>query len=160
MPCCRPTRTLEDDNIHRWIALRRSDRSACSGRPHGWRRFPGLRRTITCPIVATGRHRHHGQLARSQGPWRSRGHSDGRSKPLYLPPYSPDFNPIEMAFSRLKALLHPAAARTMTDLWQAIANALKRFSPPQAAPQEQPVTTMRRSTRACIKSVVCLARQP
>jgi transposase len=47
---------------------------------------------------------------------------------LYLPPYSPDFNPIEMAFSKLKALLRAAAARTMPDLWQAIANALKRFS--------------------------------
>ncbi|WLA40841.1 IS630 family transposase [Bradyrhizobium elkanii] len=48
---------------------------------------------------------------------------------LYLPPYSPDFNPIEMAFSKLKAVLRAAAARTMPDLWQAIANALKRFSP-------------------------------
>ncbi|WP_166296443.1 IS630 family transposase [Bradyrhizobium sp. 2S1] len=48
---------------------------------------------------------------------------------LYLPPYSPDFNPIEMAFSKLKALLRAAAARTMPDRWQAIANALKRFSP-------------------------------
>ncbi|UPU01647.1 IS630 family transposase (plasmid) [Bradyrhizobium barranii subsp. apii] len=48
---------------------------------------------------------------------------------LYLPPYSPDFDPIEMAFSKLKALLRAAAARTMPDLWQAIANALKRFSP-------------------------------
>ncbi|WLA46737.1 MULTISPECIES: IS630 family transposase [Bradyrhizobium] len=48
---------------------------------------------------------------------------------LYLPPYSPDFNPIEMAFSKLKALLRAAAARTMPDLWQAIADALKRFSP-------------------------------
>lgn len=48
---------------------------------------------------------------------------------LYLPPYSPDFNPIEMAFSKLKALLRAAAARTMPDLWQAIANALTRFSP-------------------------------
>ena len=38
---------------------------------------------------------------------------------LYLPPYSPDFNPIEMAFSKLKALLRAAAARTMPDLWQA-----------------------------------------
>ena len=47
---------------------------------------------------------------------------------LYLPPYSPDFNPIEMAFSKLKALLRAAAARTMPDLWQAIADALKRFT--------------------------------
>jgi transposase len=47
---------------------------------------------------------------------------------LYLPPYSPDFNPIEMAFAKLKALLRAAAARTIPDLWQAIAEALKRFT--------------------------------
>jgi transposase len=47
----------------------------------------------------------------------------------YLPPYSPDFNPIEMVFSKLKALLRAAEARTMPELWQAIADALKRFTP-------------------------------
>jgi transposase len=47
----------------------------------------------------------------------------------YLPPYSPDFNPIEMVFSKLKALLRAAEARTMPDLWQAIADALKSFTP-------------------------------
>ena len=46
-----------------------------------------------------------------------------------LPPYSPDFNPIEMAFAKLKALLRAAAARTIPDLWQAIADALRRFTP-------------------------------
>ena len=48
---------------------------------------------------------------------------------LYLPPYSPDFNPIEMAFSKLKALLRKAAARSVDDLWQAIADALDAFTP-------------------------------
>lgn len=42
---------------------------------------------------------------------------------LYLPLYSPDFNPIEMVFAKLKALLRAAAARTLTALWDAIANA-------------------------------------
>lgn len=48
---------------------------------------------------------------------------------LYLPPYSPDFNPIEMAFSKLKALLRKAAARTVDDLWDAIAQAIEAFTP-------------------------------
>ncbi len=48
---------------------------------------------------------------------------------LYLPPYSPDFNPIEMAFSKLKATLRKAAARTITELWQAIAAAIDTFTP-------------------------------
>jgi len=47
---------------------------------------------------------------------------------LYLPPYSPDFNPIEMAFAKLKALLRKAAARTVDELWQAIAEALEAFT--------------------------------
>jgi transposase len=42
----------------------------------------------------------------------------------YLPPYSPDLNPIEMAFSKLKALLKKAAARSVEELWHAIASAL------------------------------------
>jgi transposase len=46
----------------------------------------------------------------------------------YLPPYSPDLNPIEMAFAKLKALLKKAAARTVHDLWRAIAEALPRLT--------------------------------
>ncbi len=48
---------------------------------------------------------------------------------LYLPPYSPDFNPIEMAFSKLKAILRKAAARTIDNLWQVIAEAIDDFTP-------------------------------
>ena len=48
---------------------------------------------------------------------------------LYLPPYSPDFNPIEMTFSKLKAILRQAAARTIDDLWDAIAQSLDQFTP-------------------------------
>ena len=48
---------------------------------------------------------------------------------LYLPPYNPDFNPIEMVFVKLKAVLRAADARIMPDLWQAIADVIKRFTP-------------------------------
>lgn len=47
----------------------------------------------------------------------------------FLPPYSPDFNPIEMAFSKLKAFLKKTAARSVDDLWDAVARALNTFSP-------------------------------
>lgn len=46
----------------------------------------------------------------------------------YLPPYSPDLNPIEMAFSKLKSILRAAASRTVDDLWTATAHALQQFS--------------------------------
>ena len=48
---------------------------------------------------------------------------------LYLPPYSPEFNPIEQIFAKLKALLRTAAARTVPDLWDAIRHAFTRFTP-------------------------------
>ena len=43
---------------------------------------------------------------------------------LFLPPYSPDFNPIEMAFSKIKALLKKTAARSVHALWDAIRDAI------------------------------------
>jgi transposase len=46
----------------------------------------------------------------------------------YLPPYSPDLNPIEMAFAKLKAHLRQAAARTWHQLTGAVGNALNTFS--------------------------------
>jgi transposase len=52
---------------------------------------------------------------------------------LYLPPYSPDLNPIEQVFAKLKTLLRSAAARTREALWSAIAYALDAFSPAECA---------------------------
>ena len=48
---------------------------------------------------------------------------------LYLPPYSPDLNPIEQAFAKLKALLRKAAARTKEELWSIIGRLLDTFTP-------------------------------
>jgi transposase len=52
---------------------------------------------------------------------------------LYLPPYSPDFNPIEMAFSKLKALLRKAAERSIAGLWDAIGRLIDLVTPQEAA---------------------------
>jgi transposase len=52
---------------------------------------------------------------------------------LYLPPYSPDFNPIEKAFSKLKAKLRKAAARTVDALWQVIGEVIDTFTPNECA---------------------------
>ncbi len=48
---------------------------------------------------------------------------------LYLPPYSPDLNPIEQAFAKLKAMLRKAAARTREALWTTIGRLLDTFTP-------------------------------
>lgn len=47
----------------------------------------------------------------------------------YLPPYSPDFNPIEQVFAKLKAMLRRTQARTREALWDAIGELLDKFSP-------------------------------
>ena len=51
----------------------------------------------------------------------------------YLPPYSPDLNPIEQAFAKLKALLRKAAERTVDGLWNAIGQLLDLFPPAECA---------------------------
>ena len=48
---------------------------------------------------------------------------------LFLPPYSPDLNPIEMAFAKLKAHLRRIGARTIDDLWHAVGNICGLYSP-------------------------------
>ena len=51
----------------------------------------------------------------------------------YLPAYSPDLNPIEMAFSKLKAALRKGAKRTLKELWRLIGKLVKSFTPDQCA---------------------------
>jgi transposase len=48
---------------------------------------------------------------------------------VYLPPYSPDLNPIELAFAKLKALLRQAAERTIPTLWDRIGSLIDAFTP-------------------------------
>ena len=51
------------------------------------------------------------------------------AKVLYLPPYSPDFNPIEMVFSKLKTLVRKLKLRKMEELWQKLGELCDVFSP-------------------------------
>lgn len=51
----------------------------------------------------------------------------------FLPPYSPDFNPIENAFSKLKALLRKAATRTRDALWDEVGQIIDQFTPKECA---------------------------
>jgi transposase len=55
------------------------------------------------------------------------------AKLVFLPPYSPDLNPIEMAFAKLKALLRKAAERTVAALWDRIGELLDAFTPQECA---------------------------
>jgi transposase len=52
----------------------------------------------------------------------------GGAEVRYLPPYSPDLNPIELAFSKFKKLLRDGAARTTDKLWQLCGQVLELFT--------------------------------
>lgn len=68
-------------------------------------------------------------LSSHKGPRVTQIIQDCGTSPLFLPPYSPDLNPIEMAFAKLKALLRKQGARTIGALWQAIGDICKLFKP-------------------------------
>ncbi|WP_172643964.1 IS630 family transposase [Rhizobium ruizarguesonis] len=55
------------------------------------------------------------------------------AKLMFLPPYSPDFNPIENAFSKLKAMLRARAERKIDALWDAVGALIPRFTPEECA---------------------------
>jgi transposase len=52
---------------------------------------------------------------------------------MFLPPYSPNFNPIENAFAKLKAMLRKAAERTVDALWNRIGKLIDTFTPTECA---------------------------
>ena len=58
---------------------------------------------------------------------------EGRHELRYLPPYSPDLNPIEQLFAKLKALLRNIAARSVEALWTAIGQLTSTFEPRECA---------------------------
>jgi transposase len=59
--------------------------------------------------------------------------TDAGARLLFLPPYSPDLNPIEMAFAKLKEILRQAEARTVDALWDLIGGVLSNFTPGECA---------------------------
>jgi transposase len=68
-------------------------------------------------------------LSSHKGPAVRRAIETAGASLLYLPPYSPDFNPIEQVFAKAKAILRTAAARTADDLTIAIQDAFSAFRP-------------------------------
>ena len=87
---------------------------------------------VATAIVCVRRARVDGEPSARRSAIRQAIESTG-ARPLFLPPHSPDFNPIENAFSKLKALLRNAAARTVEDLWRAIRDAIDAITPTEGA---------------------------
>jgi transposase len=56
-----------------------------------------------------------------------------KAKLFFLPAYSPDLNPIEQAFAKMKTLLRKADPRTIDETWRTIGALLDSFTPPECA---------------------------
>ena len=103
-------------NGARWSDQRRLVRGLCDASSH--------------TRASTWRCRDHGQSVESQ----ARNGAEAAGATLrFLPPYSPDFNPIEKAFSRLKAMLRKAGERTVSGLWDLIGKLIDIFQPHECA---------------------------
>ena len=88
---------------------------------------------VLVPDTPVRRGRHHGQPACASTTDDRAAIEAAGAVLRHLPPYSLDFNPIENAFAKLKALLRKAAARSIDDLWNAIRDALLRILPSECA---------------------------
>jgi hypothetical protein len=127
-PCPWP---LADHHLRRRAARERHRRAAgarwSDDRPGVLR----LRRAVPGAGAGTRRRRGARQPRRAQGRRRPPGARRGRRlAPL---PASPDLNPIEQLFAKLKALLRKAAARTKDELWQAIGRLIAAVPPRECA---------------------------
>ena len=84
---------------------------------------------ILCPTLRPGDVVIHDNLAAHKAPAIRNAIEAAGATLRFLPPYSPDFSPIENAFAKLNALLRKAAARTLDDLWRVIGPSLDAFTP-------------------------------
>lgn len=111
-----------DHDLHRSRTPHHLDRSDDARRADERRRLPRLCRAGLGADARSRRHRGDGQSAGAQRRCRPCRHPGMRRQLVLLPPYSPDFNPIESAFAKFKSRLRKAAAKTIQTLETAIAD--------------------------------------
>ena len=121
-----PAWTLEDDDVRRWFAAERHG-------PINGEAFQAYVDQILIPDLVPGDVVVMDNLGSHKLPGVRGAIEKAGAKLLYLPPYSPDFNPIEKAFSKLKALLRKASERTVEGLWNAIGELIDQFTPQECA---------------------------
>jgi len=80
-------------------------------------------------MLLPGRHRHHGQRRPHKVDGIREAVEKAKATLVFLPPYSPDVNPIEQVFATLKTRLRKATARTIPNLWDAIGKLFNAFTP-------------------------------
>lgn len=124
---------MEDHHLCRGAPADRDDRADGARRPDDWRWFLAYAEQVLTPTLRSGDVVILDNLPAHKGAAVRETIEAAGARLLFLPPYSPDFNPIENAFSKLKTMLRKAAARTLDQLWRAIGDSLDAFSPAECA---------------------------
>ena len=129
----RPSWPLENDNLRRRLRLTGMIAPMVLDGPINGVAFQAYVDQVLVPELNAGDIVVMDNLGSAQGrDVRKAIEADGRSL-LYLPPYSPDFNPIENALAKLKALLRKAAERTVDGLWNKIGELRKPLKLPASS---------------------------
>ena len=95
--------------------------------------LPRLSRAVPGAYSQRWRCRHHGQSRQPQGHGGAPPDPQAGAKLFFLPRYSPDLNPIEQVFAKLKTLLRKTDPRTIEATWRGIGELLDRFTPEECA---------------------------
>ena len=128
-----PPRPPQDDHAGRGAAHDRDGRADGARRADQWRLVRSLCRPGARARTAARRCRHHGQPVEPQAGIGSRSDRAAGATLRFLPPYSPDFNPIEKAFSKLKAMLRKIGERSVNGLWELIGRLVDIFQSRECA---------------------------
>ncbi|HEX8342131.1 MAG TPA: transposase [Tepidisphaeraceae bacterium] len=128
-----PARALEDDDLRRCAQAHRHDRAMVLDGPMTAEWFLAYTEQVLVPTLRPGDIVILDNLPAHKGAAVREAVEAVGAKLLFLPPYSPDFNPIENAFAKLKTLLRKAAARTVDHLWRVIGDCLDAFTPAECA---------------------------
>lgn len=113
------------------VAAMRHDGISTAMRVHGattGETFKAFLRHFLLPTLRPGDHVVMDNLAAHKVEGVAEILAEAGAKPLYLPPYSPDYNPIELCISKLKGILRAKAADTLEGLDQALAQAFRKIS--------------------------------
>ena len=120
---------MENDNLRRRAALRRADRPLARDGAINGELFLAYVEQVLVPTLKPGDVVIMDNLRVHKMAGVREAIELAGAKLLFIPPYSPDLNPIELAFSKLEALLRAKAIRTVEALWTALGDLCGSFSP-------------------------------
>ncbi len=125
---------LKNPHFSGGLAVRSHRRPMRIGRPNQRpKSFPAYIKQFLVPTLSPGDIVIMDNLGSHKSPAARKAMRDAGAKLLFLPPYSPDLNPIEQVFAKLKTLLRKAAERTVEAIWKRIGTLLKAFKPEECA---------------------------